>query len=243
MRKPIIGVVPLWDDDRASIWMIPGYMDLIRESGGVPIILPLTIDSTDLMQVCQMCDGFLLTGGHDVDPAIYGEIACDRCGVANRERDLLEHEIFNYAMQYDIPLLGVCRGIQFINAICGGTLYQDLPTEHLSVGDSGYINHQMDAPYDRPWHRVNIISETPLSTMVKRESLMVNSYHHQAIKSLAPSLCAMALSDDGLVEAIYHPNKRFIQAVQWHPELNYQCEDSSRLLMRIFCEECQKSKQ
>ncbi len=238
--KPIIGLIPLWDDERDSIWMIPGYMDLIREAGGLPIILPLTISAEDLEQMCRMCDGFLLTGGHDVDPAIYGEKANERCGAPNKRRDSLEREVFNYAVKSDVPLLGICRGIQFINAVCGGTLYQDLPSEYQNDTPSEQVSHQMTAPYNRAWHRVDIIPNSPLAEVVKREQLMVNSYHHQAIKSLAPSLEAMATSEDGLVEAVYMPNKRFIEAVQWHPELNFRNEASSINIAREFIAKCRR---
>lgn len=231
-RKPIVGVIPLWDDERRSIWMLPGYMDLVRESGAVPIILPLKVDRADLIALCDMCDGFLLTGGHDVNPSIYDEPIGEKCGLPNDERDSLERIVFEYAVERDRPLFGICRGIQLINALCGGTLYQDLPTEFDSKG----VNHQMTPPYDQPTHRVEILPETPLSQILNTSQIEVNSYHHQAIKEISPQLSAMAISEDGLVEAIYMPNKRFIQAVQWHPEFNYLREDSSRLIFRAFIE-------
>ncbi len=234
--KPTIGVVPLWDDAKQSIWMLPGYMDAIRESGGIAVILPLHVAKEDLTQLCDMCDGFLFTGGHDVDPLIYSAVQSDRCGTVNHERDVMEREIFNYAIDRDRPLLGICRGIQIINALCGGTLYQDLPTEH-AVPNA--LNHQMVAPYDQPWHKVAIVNGTPLADIVQRDELAVNSYHHQAIKELAPMLSPMALSEDGLVEAIYMPSKRYIQAVQWHPEFDFRVNEISREIVRRFVAACE----
>ncbi len=233
--KPTIGVVPLWDDERNSIWLLPGYMNALREAGALPIILPLEIEPEDLTQIAQLCDGFLLTGGQDVDPAIYGEAAIDECGRPCGERDRLERAIFEYAVENDRPIFGICRGIQFINAICGGSLYQDLPSQYPPCKD---VVHQMTPPYDRPCHRVTILPETPLAAIVEQSELAVNSYHHQAIKQISPQLRAMAISEDGLVEAVYMPHKRFIQAVQWHPELNHHCDESSRKIMRSFVEAC-----
>ncbi|MFI3289550.1 MAG: gamma-glutamyl-gamma-aminobutyrate hydrolase family protein [Rikenellaceae bacterium] len=231
--RAVIGVIPLWDDVRSSIWMLPGYMDAIRESGGLPIIFPLKANAEDVEQLCKMCDGFLLTGGHDVNPELYGCEASAECGAPNEDRDSLERIVFDYAVERDMPLFGICRGIQIINAFCGGTLYQDLPTEYGQE-----VNHQMTPPYDRPCHMVNILDNSPLHELLNRKDLAVNSYHHQAIKDLAPNLEAMAISEDGIVEAIYMPNKRFIQALQWHPELNFNVEESSRQIMRAFIASC-----
>lgn len=229
--RPIIGVTPLWDDEKNSIWMLPGYLDAIREAGAIPITLPLVATYEDIMQICAMCDGFLLTGGHDISPTLYGEEPTERCGIANHNRDSLEREIFNYSVESDTPLLGICRGIQIINALCGGTLYQDLPTEY---NHSTSVNHQMQAPYDQPCHKVKLIDGSPLAEITGAVELSVNSYHHQAIKELAPTLKAMAISEDGIIEAIYMPGKRFIQALQWHPEFNFHCEESSRKIVKTF---------
>ncbi len=234
--KPTIGVVPLWDDDKSSIWMLPGYMDAIRESGGIPMILPLVVEKEDVEQLCDICDGFLLTGGHDVDPQLYNESVRERCGSINHERDELERAIFSYAMVHDKPLFGVCRGIQIINALCGGTLYQDLPTERT---EHNTVSHQMTPPYDQVWHKVSIVEGTPLASIIDTPEIGVNSYHHQAIKQLAPSLLAMAISEDGLVEAVYMPDRRFIQAVQWHPEFNFFSCEVSRKIVKSFVLACE----
>lgn len=231
--KPTIGVTPLWDDEKSSVWMLPGYLDAIRESGGVPIILPLRGSDEDFIQICEMCNGFLLSGGHDIDPALYQQEASEKCGVANHNRDHLERIVFDFAVSNDRPLLGICRGIQIINAFCGGTLYQDLPTQYNKD-----TNHQMRPPYDRPAHKVRIIDDTPLSKLLAAKELEVNSYHHQAIETLAANLEAMAISEDGLTEAIHIPTNRFIWALQWHPEFNFHCDKSSRKILKSFIDHC-----
>lgn len=229
--RPIIGVVPLWDDEKESIWMIPGYLNAIRESGGVPIILPLIATSEDITQLCSLCSGFLFTGGQDVDPKLYNQDPDPKCGQPNIERDTLERIIFDYATAVDKPILGICRGIQLINVLCGGTLYQDLPSQWGSG-----VNHQMTPPYDRVQHHITILENTPLSEILDERTLGVNSYHHQSICDLAPSLLPMAISEDGIIEAIYMPDRSFIIALQWHPELNYHCDSSSRKIVERFIE-------
>ncbi len=231
--KPIIGVLPLWDDEKNSIWMLPAYMNAISEEGGVAIILPLKGERDDILQICKLCDGFLFTGGHDVSPSLYGEEATPKCGLPNAERDDLERVVFEYALIHDTPILGICRGIQLINALCGGSLYQDLPSEY---DDPRAVNHQMTPPYHHPQHRVSIVEGSPLHQIVGTSSLEVNSYHHQAIKSLGVGVIAAAISEDGLVEAIDIPHKKFILAVQWHPEFSFETDHISRQIFRAFIE-------
>lgn len=233
--KPIIGVIPLFDEEKDSIWMVPGYMEGIRMAGGIPIILPLQADDEEINQVADMCAGFLFTGGHDVGPELYGAVKSPNCGLANKERDELERKVFSYALAKDKPVFGICRGIQLINALCGGTLYQDLSTEYEGSKET---NHHMHPPYDVHCHQVEIEEDTPLYAVLRKLTIGVNSYHHQAIKDLADSLKPMAVSEDGLIEAVYMPGKKFIQAVQWHPEFIYLKDEDARKLFETFVQNC-----
>ncbi len=227
--KPVIGVMPLWDDDKNSIWMLPGYLEGIKHAGGVPIILPMTTDKDDLSQIIGMCDGYLFTGGHDVSPEIYHEKPISQSVICCKERDEMESVILESAINSDKPVLGICRGIQFINAVLGGTLYQDIPTQHPSE-----IEHHQSPPYDVPVHKVTIVRDSPLYDCLKAEEISVNSYHHQAIKDLAPGLSVMAVSPDGLTEAICMPEHRFLWAVQWHPEFSYKTDSNSQKIFNVF---------
>lgn len=200
------------------------------------MILPLKADEEEIKQICGMCDGFLFTGGHDVDPALYGAERSSQCGQPNYDRDFLEKRVFAYALQEDKPVFGICRGIQLINALCGGTLYQDLPTEYKGTKE---VEHHMNPPYDIPCHEVTILENTPLSMLLNRLTIKVNSYHHQAIKELAAALKPMAVSEDGLIEAVYMPDKKFIQAVQWHPEFIYLKDEDARKLFKSFVSACE----
>ena len=229
MSKPIIGVMPLWDDEKESLWMLPGYFDGIRHAGGIPIMLPLTDDEQDLEQLVEACEGFLFTGGHDVTPELYSETVLEGLVYSCRKRDDMEKQVLKLAIRKEKPVLGICRGIQFINVALGGTLYQDIPTQCPSPTD-----HHQTPPYDVPVHVVKIMDGSPLHKCLNKEQLSVNSYHHQAVKAVAPGLKIMAVAEDELVEGLYMPAHPFLWAVQWHPEFSWQKDENSRKIFRAF---------
>jgi putative glutamine amidotransferase len=226
MERPMIAVIPLWDEKKDSIWMLPGYMRGLEEAGAVPVILPLTESENVLKQTADKFDGFLFTGGHDVNPKLYGQEKTALCEEACDERDKMEAYIFREAvLNQNKPALGICRGIQLLNVLLGGTLYQDLPTEFSSS-----IKHASKGPpYDAPAHSVSIAANTPLRELIGKERIEVNSYHHQGINRIAEGLEIMALADDGLVEAVYMPNRPYVWAVQWHPEFSLNDETSKKI--------------
>lgn len=228
-KKPVIGIIPLMDEEKESYWMLPGYMDGLIQAGGVPVMLPMTSDTKILQQLADSCDGFLFTGGQDVSPALYGEQTLPGCGKCCALRDEMEKQLFFMAVQKNKSVLGICRGIQFINAVLGGSLYQDLPSQR----PSGTEHHQ-SPPYDVPCHRVQIVRESPLFSLLQKQEISVNSYHHQAVKNLSDKLIPMAYSEDGLVEAVCMPEKNFVWAVQWHPEFSFLSDENSRSILKKF---------
>lgn len=232
-KRPLIGIVPLMDYQRASYWMLPGYMQGIEQAGGIPIMLPLTDDEAALAQLADNCDGFLFTGGQDVTPSLYGEPATELCGETSPERDKMERKLLALARELDKPVLGICRGIQFLNAALGGTLWQDLPVQNPSE-----VNHHQTGAYEAPIHMVQLLPGTPLTDLLHKETLPVNSYHHQAIRVLAPELVPMAQAPDGIIEAVYEPGRRFVWAVQWHPEFSYKVNADSRKIFAAFVGAC-----
>lgn len=232
--KPYIGVIPLYDTDKQSYWMIPGYMKGIEAAGGIPVMLPMTDNTEILESLTEKLDGFLFTGGQDVDPKIYGEEKIDECGEICSKRDSMEKKLLEIILEKDKPLLGICRGIQFINAVLGGTLYQDLNKQYLSS-----VEHTMKPPYNRTVHYVSVVEDTPLSELLNTKKLGVNSYHHQAVKELSPKLKAMAFAD-GLVEAVYMEDKKFVWAVQWHPELSFESDENAAAIFKEFTEVCRR---
>lgn len=231
MTRPVIGLVPLVDSGRESLWMLPGYMEGIRNAGGLAVMLPLEGDDGAVERMAALCDGFLFTGGHDVDPALYGEKSEGLTGEIIPGRDVMETKLLARALELDKPVLGICRGLQFLNVHLGGSLYQDIPTQFPSE-----VNHRQPAPYHQPIHPVALSGG--LARILGREETMVNSCHHQGIRNLAPGLSVMAQAPDGLAEAICLPGKRFVWAVQWHPEFFRPEHTDSRAIFRAFVEAC-----
>lgn len=214
MKKlPIIGVTSLWDSERKSLWMLPDYMDGIKAAGGVPIVLPIDISENGANRIIETCDGFLFTGGQDVG-------SCP-------ERDNPETLLLSKALQTDKPILGICRGLQFINVFLGGTLWQDLPSEHPSE-----IVHRQAKSYGIPTHTVTLSGE--LKSLLDKDILEVNTLHHQAIKDLADGLTTTAVAPDGIIEAVMMKNKRFVWAVQWHPEYMFKTDKNSLKVFEFF---------
>lgn len=229
--KKLVGVIPLFDETKDSYWMVPGYFQMLEKEGAVPVMLPLSDDEDTLDYFLERCDGFLFTGGHDVNPSVYKVERSKECGLPCEMRDSMEVYLLNKLKNMDKPVLGICRGIQIINASFGGTLYQDLPTEHKSD-----VDHHMNPPYDRAVHNVKICKGGSLEQILKKDNIGVNSYHHQAVKELADGLFVEAVSEDGLVEAVSIPAKKFFVGVQWHPEFSYLSDENSVKIVKKFVE-------
>ena len=235
MKKPLIALMPLWDEKMNSYWMLPGYMNLIIKSGGVPVMLSFSDDEQSVKEIADRFDGFVFTGGDDIDPAKYGEEKIKECGQPCVHRDSLEFALFSKVIKTDKPVLGICRGMQFLNAALGGTLYQDLPTQK-----PGKVCHKQPAPFDALTHSVMVEKDTLLYDIVGTEKLMVNTLHHQAADKIAPCLMPCAKADDGLVEAVYAPEKAFLLGVQWHPEMIFGHEENSIKIGKAFVDACRK---
>ena len=251
VRKPVIGVTPLMDYARDSLWMLPGYMDALLRAGGMPIMLPLTDDDAVIKQCADQCDAFLFTGGPDIGPTllnnngradrnagsnddksmiVQSDSSVGRNEALSPERDRMEAALLRDVMQLDKPILGICRGIQLINVVLGGTLWQDLPSEHPSN-----VEHHMTPPYDQFGHDVMLTPDTPLAQLFAgKTAIAVNSYHHQAVRELAPGLEVMAAAVDGVIESLWRPASRFLWAVQWHPEFLYRVDSRSQAIFNTF---------
>jgi len=151
MKKPVIGVIPLWDDEKNSVWMLPAYLEGLQEAGALPVVFPIDATEDDMQQLYELCDGFLFTGGHDIDPKYYGQEMTELCGAPCVRRDTLEAGIFRLAFAGKKPMLGICRGSQVFNVFLGGTLYQDLPSQKPDV-----LPHRMTPPYNQVIHTVKL---------------------------------------------------------------------------------------
>ena len=229
--SPIIGVTPLWDAERKSVWMLPDYLDGIKAAGGIPVVLPLEMTEVDADRIVATCDGFLFTGGQDVTPELYGA-EHSLSLITSPERDKLEMLLLSKALPSDKAILGICRGLQLINVFLGGTLWQDLPSQHPSE-----IVHRQGKPYGVPTHKV--ILDGDLKSLLGKDILEVNTLHHQAAKDLGRDLTPMAVAPDGIIEAVQMAGKRFVWAVQWHPEYMFKTDPDSLAIFSCFIKHCQ----
>ena len=205
------------------------YMESLARAGAGMRWVELS-DPEQAVQDALTCDGLLLPGGGDMDPAFYGQERIPACGEPNLLRDAAEPLLLRAFLAADKPVLGICRGIQVMNAVLGGDLYQDIkPFEHL--------------PHNDHWakvHTVTVRRGTLLSRILGQDTVLVNSQHHQAVDRVAPGFTLAALSEDGIVEAIEKPDARFCLGVQWHPEWLSDADPAMQGLFDAFVNACSK---
>lgn len=236
MKKPIIGILPLFDSEKDSIWMLPGYQKGLEKAGAQVLIFPYTNDLDEILTVSALCDGYLFTGGQDVDPNLYNEKKQPFCGEISPVLDTLTKIVFEDAKFSDKAVLGICRGCQILNVLFGGTLYQDLNTQYSSE-NGAHIEHHQNKPYDSTSHKVTLNQDSYLHKLLKKDVLDVNSIHHQGIKDLGMGLSVNAVSEDGIVEAIKANDYNFMLGVQWHPEYNFFRNEDSMSILKAFVKE------
>ncbi len=217
MSKPIIALTASWNMETLRMILNQDYIHAVADAGGVPIVLPCTTDEEGLRSALDHADGLLLTGGADIDPSLYGEETLPCCGTVTRIRDDTELVLIRHALEKKMPILGICRGFEILNAALGGTLYQDIEQQYGSA-----VSHPR---YDIPGgdaHTVQYLEGTLLKSIMGEEKGYVNSRHHQGVKEPAAGLKICAQAPDGLTEGLEAEDGRPILAVQWHPESLYQ---------------------
>jgi putative glutamine amidotransferase len=216
VRTPRIalgGVVRAWDGAERT-GLNSAYVRSVSAAGGLPVILSPLIGSAYAARALDGVDGLVLTGGEDMDPAWYNADRSPLLNPPSRERDIFELAIFAAARQRELPILGICRGIQVINVAMGGTLYQDLPSER-----PGPVDHNPAGTRTDRSHGIRLAAESLAAEALGVTSMRVNSFHHQGIRELAPGLVATGWSDDELIEAVEGgEGQLWMLAVQWHPE-------------------------
>ena len=211
---------------------LPDYEEAIRRAGGEPWVVDASTHRPE--EVAGMAGGILLTGGNDVAPSLYGDAAHPAFVSAEPGRDEYELALVRLALERDLPVLAICRGIQVLNVARGGTLVQDIPTEM-----PGSLKHRLAVP-EHPavelaheiWIETgSLLDRLTAETRDGADSCAVNSRHHQSVKTVGAGLVTTATAPDGIIEAIEEPTRRFCLGVQWHPENFYRTGE-----FRSLCE-------
>ena len=227
--QPIIGIVGNFNGtlipEHANLpisYIGQGYLDAVKRAGGIPVIIPPKTSLESVESLVDRLDGLLLPGGKDVDPYFYNEEPCLKLGAIDSALDKVEIKILRHAFSKNLPIFGICRGLQIANVFLGGSLYQDLSDyETLTVKHNQY----QTAPWQALTHSITIKEDNLIYDFFGKEA-RVNSFHHQALKDVADELLPVAYSNDGIVEAAVSKNHNFF-GVQWHPETLYQEHDDS----------------
>ncbi len=217
MKKPIIAITSSMDlnpdrlnDNRTMVSL--DYSNSVINSGGIPVILPITDNFEVIKEQVKYFDGLILSGGGDPDPNLYGEDCLQELGDITPERDTFELAILEEFLKTKKPILGICRGLQLMNVFYGGTLYQDI--KYVDTN----IQHKQKWLADLPTHDINILENNILFEIFGKKA-RTNSFHHQMIKDLGRELTSIATANDGVIEAIQNKNYPFFYGVQWHPEM------------------------
>ena len=229
----LIGVTPSQDDQTGRITVNQDYLDSLLRAGAAPVLLPLTGDRNTLERLLGRIDGLMLTGGADVDPARYGQETLPLCGQTAPLRDEMEFALCRMAVDRDLPVLAICRGEEVLNCVLGGALYQDVAAQY-----SDALKHPC---YDTPRDQVHAVETAPgtrLRDIVGMETIRVNSRHHQAVSRVGQGLIVSARAEDGLVEGVEMPGKRFVLGVQWHPESLSSYRPEAQAIFYAFAEAC-----
>lgn len=233
MAKPVIGITPGFN---GAVTAKMTYINAVVAAGGAPLVLPVLDEEQAMAEAARVCDGVLFSGGGDINPLLYGEELLPGVGEMSAPRDAAEFLLMRCLRHMrEKPVFGICRGIQVMNVALGGTLYQDLRAQKAAG-----LEHNQGSAYERPCHRVRVERGTLLHRILRKDVLEVNTSHHQAVKEVAPSLCACAFATDGVIESVCGRDERFFLGVQWHPECMAEHDEDAQKLFRAFISACRR---
>ena len=210
--QPVIGITGNYDKETCTL--AKGYYQSVLKAGGIPLIIPPFQEIDSLCQILETIDGIIFSGGGDINPLFFGEEPIKELHSITPERDRQELLLARLAYDRQIPMLGICKGIQTINLALGGTVYQDIHTQM----EGTRIKHSQDQDRRYPSHSVRLMPGSIMQRIFGSTTITVNSFHHQACKEAAPCMNATAISPDGVIEAIESNELKSVLGVQWHPE-------------------------
>jgi len=238
--RPRIGITMRIEHTTNRFYLGRDYSEAVEAAGGCPIHISLIPNADYIESVVAQLDGILLPGSDsDVDPLRYGHQPHPQLGTVQTIKDETDLLVIAAAERRGIPIFAICFGMQVLNVSRGGTLIQDINSQVPNA-----IKHEQGIPRDRPSHRVRLSEHTRLSQIASAVDAVVNSHHHQAVKSLGANLVATAWTTDGVIEALEDPRAdRFIVAVQWHPEIGWQNDLLSQRLFRAFVNEAMNARE
>ncbi|MCI2253375.1 gamma-glutamyl-gamma-aminobutyrate hydrolase family protein [Domibacillus indicus] len=214
-KAPIIGITSSYVRQTLNsegVYVHHDYHRAVLKAGGIPVILP-SVPPNTIPYYLDLCDGFILSGGEDVDPMYYGQAPHAKMGSVFAERDEFELELTALLLKKKKPILAICRGLQVLNVALGGTLWQDVPSQV-----SSHIQHAQTYHRSLSIHEVTLVPHSQLAKMMEADKVNVNSLHHQAIDALGKGLSVVGHSPDHLIEAVEMDGDVFVIGVQWHPE-------------------------
>ena len=231
----VIGITCSWDNENEKHYLNSSYAGAVKAAGGLPVLL-VDYEKQEIQKLLGLLDGLLLSGGKDVDPVYFGEDMLPGCGEITPVRDAFEIEFTRLALNAGLPVLGICRGAQVLNIAAGGNIYQDLITQL-----PGRLKHHQLAPAWAPTHNIQVEAGTLLENILQIGVIRVNSFHHQAVRDVAPGFVVSARSPDGIIEAIESACAAFALGVQCHPEEMWEKDSRFLKLFRALIEAARKS--
>jgi len=237
MTKPLIGLTTQrWSSSAVRRnnrvqGLLSSYIDAVVAAGGLPVLIPLSVQGDDLQDLYGRLNGLVLPGGGDISPDYYQAALHPATNEMDDDRDLAEIWLARQALTDGKPLFGICRGLQVLNVASGGSLIQDLPSEMPQA--LPHYFHTPEYPADYPAHSVQIEEDSLLADCFDSPIVQVNSRHHQAMRQVGPGLMVVGRAPDGVIEAVQAPALPFVLGVQWHPE-NMQSQAGMRALFQRF---------
>jgi putative glutamine amidotransferase len=233
--RALIGVTgSLQGDDPIEAVTCPiDVTEAVYKNGGQPLVIPISQQNDSISELANRLDGLLLSGGIDINPLLYGEQPLPGLGKVHPLRDEWEIRLIESMLRLNKPILGICRGAQILNVATGGTMYQDINTQVSNV-----LQHTQRAPRYHASHHIMIATDSKLYEIAQSDKLLINSFHHQANRTVGPGFRVAASAQDGVMEAFESISHRFVIGVQWHPENMTQVDELSNRLFQSFIEAC-----